>query len=122
MLLNSIPSSINYPYHCSEQLINKFVPLAIVNSLYEKNPKLKEALKKVPLRSTFNLPWEDKDPRRLINLMETPWKRVSEGLTSPLDLIQLTDSEQVEKIKRYVFTELQNRQLSSGGFSWFSGR
>jgi uncharacterized protein YfaS (alpha-2-macroglobulin family) len=121
MLLNSIPSLINYPYHCSEQLINKFVPLAIVNSLYEKNPKLKEALKKVPLRSTFNLPWEDKDPRRLINLMETPWKRVSEGLTSPWDLIQLTDSEQVEKIKRYVFTELQNRQLSSGGFSWFSG-
>ncbi len=121
MLLNSIPSLINYPYQCSEQLINKFVPLAIVNSFYEKNPRLKEALKKVPLRSTINLPWEDKDPRRLISLMETPWKQVSEGLTSPWDLIQLTDSEKVEKIKRYVFAELQNRQISSGGFSWFSG-
>lgn len=121
MLLNSIPSLINYPYNCSEQLINKFVPLAIVNSLYDKNPKLKEALKKVPLRTTINLPWEDKDPRRLISLMETPWKQTSEGFTSAWDLIQLTDAEQVEKIKRYVFAELQNRQLSSGGFSWFSG-
>lgn len=121
MLLNSIPALINYPYNCSEQLINKFVPLAILNSLYDKNPKLKAALKKVPPRTTLNLPWEDNDPRRLISLMETPWKQVSEGLTSPHDLIQLLDEEQVAKIKRYVFTELQNRQLSSGGFPWFSG-
>lgn len=121
MLLNSIPGLINYPYSCSEQLINKFVPLAILNSLYDKNPKLKAALKKVPPRTTLNLPWEDNDPRRLISLMETPWKQISEGLTTPYELIQLLDAEQVEKIKRYVFTELQNRQLSSGGFPWFAG-
>jgi uncharacterized protein YfaS (alpha-2-macroglobulin family) len=72
MLLNSIPSLINYPYNCSEQLINKYVPLAIISSMYQKNPKLqeavKEAFKKKGPRSTITLPWEEKDPRRLMEL------------------------------------------------------
>lgn len=121
LLLNSLPSLINYPHGCSEQLINKYVPLAILTSLYQKNPKLKEALAKVPTRKTINLPWEDNDPRRMISLMETPWKQISEGLQSPYELISLLDAQQVEKIKSYIFEELQRRQLPSGGFSWFSG-
>jgi uncharacterized protein YfaS (alpha-2-macroglobulin family) len=121
MLLNSMPGLINYPYSCSEQLINKYVPLAILTSLYDKNPKLKEALKKVPERTTINLPWEQNDPRRLISLMETPWLQISEGLKSSYDLIQLMDADKIAKIKNYVFSELSSRQLPSGGFTWFSG-
>lgn len=121
MLLNSMPALINYPYSCSEQLINKYVPLAILTSLYDKNPKLKAALRKVPEKKTINLPWEQNDPRRLIRLMETPWLQISEGLRSSYDLIQLMDADNVAKIKNYVFAELSSRQLPSGGFAWFSG-
>ncbi len=125
MLLNSIPSLVNYPYSCSEQLINKYVPLAIVSSLYNKNPKLKdavtEAFKKTGNRKTITLPWEEKDPRRMMELTETPWIELSKGMTSSYDLISFLDTATIDKIKTEVFRDLKTRQTSSGGFSWFPG-
>lgn len=125
MLLNSVPSLINYPYNCSEQLIHKYVPLAILHSLYLKNPKLQDAVKaafkKTGTRKTVTLPWEDKDPRRLIELTETPWIVNSKGMTSPYDLISYLDTYTIERVKSEVFKELKSRQTGTGGFSWFSG-
>lgn len=125
LLLNSVPSLINYPYNCSEQLINKYVPLAIINSIYQKNPQLqqamKEAFKKTGNRKTVTLPWEEKDPRRLMELTETPWIVNSKGMTSPYELISFLDADTIERVKTEVFKELKTRQNASGGFSWFSG-
>tara|TARA_B110001454_G_scaffold219203_1_gene252166 strand:+ start:92165 stop:98101 length:5937 start_codon:yes stop_codon:yes gene_type:complete len=125
MLLNSVPSLINYPYSCSEQLINKYVPLAIINSMYQKNPQLQDAVKKAlaktGTRKTVTLPWEEKDPRRLMELTETPWIANSKGMTSPYELISYLDAKTIEKLKEEIFKDLKSRQLPSGGFSWFSG-
>jgi uncharacterized protein YfaS (alpha-2-macroglobulin family) len=125
MLLNSVPSLINYPYSCSEQLINKYVPLAIINSMYQKNPQLqtavKKALEKTGKRKTVTLPWEEKDPRRLMELTETPWIANSKGMTSPYELISYLDASTISKLKEEIFRDLKTRQLPSGGFSWFSG-
>lgn len=125
MLLNSVPSLINYPYSCSEQLINKYVPLAIINSMYQKNPQLQDAVKKAleknGKRKTVTLPWEEKDPRRLMELTETPWIVNSKGMTSPYELISYLDASTISKLKEEIFKDLKTRQLPSGGFSWFSG-
>ncbi len=125
MLLNSVPSLVNYPYSCSEQLINKYVPLAIINSMYQQNPKLKDAVtaafKKAGTRKTVTLPWEEKDPRRLMELTETPWIANSKGMTSSYELISYLDSATISKLKDEIFKDLKSRQLPSGGFSWFSG-
>lgn len=125
MLLNSVPSLVNYPYSCSEQLINKYVPLAILNSMYQQNPKLKDAVgkafKNTGTRKTVTLPWEEKDPRRLMELTETPWIANSKGMTSPYELISYLDSATIAKLKVEIFKDLKTRQLPSGGFSWFSG-
>ncbi|NUM59503.1 MAG: hypothetical protein HUU56_12770 [Bdellovibrionaceae bacterium] len=121
MLLNSIPSLINYPYYGTDQLVNKFVPLAILNSLYIQNPQLKKYLATVPEKNKVTLPWEDSDPRRLIRLTESPWKLISEGIESSESLISLLDEKNIDKIRKHVLTELESRQLASGGFSWFPG-
>lgn len=125
MLLNSVPSLVNYPYSCSEQLINKYVPLAIINSMYQQNPKLKEAVtaafKKAGNRKTVTLPWEEKDPRRLMELTETPWIENAKGMTSAFELISYLDSTTISKLREEIFKDLKSRQHSSGGFSWFAG-
>lgn len=125
LLLNSVPSLVNYPYSCSEQLINKYVPLAIINSLYQNDPQLKnavtQALAKTGNRKTVTLPWEEKDPRRLMELTETPWIANSKGMTSPYELISYMNADTIAKLKDEIFRDLKSRQLLSGGFSWFSG-
>ena len=102
-------------------LVNRYVPLALMNSLFNKYPKLKEALKKIPERSTILPPWEQKDPRRLIELVETPWLGRAEGEKSIWPLLNLMNAQVVSKMKESVFIDLLQRQTDNGAFTWLPG-
>jgi hypothetical protein len=51
-VLNSLPLLVRDPLICVEQYLNRYVPLAIVNSFYRKHPKMAAAVKKIPKRET----------------------------------------------------------------------
>ncbi|GAH72796.1 unnamed protein product, partial [marine sediment metagenome] len=72
-ILNTIPFLVEYPYACVEQILNRYVPLSIINEVYKKYPAIQKAVSKIPDRKTPTPPWEKDDPSRLITLMETPW-------------------------------------------------
>ncbi|MBN2143670.1 MAG: hypothetical protein JW774_03505 [Candidatus Aureabacteria bacterium] len=120
-LLNAIPFLVQYPHECVEQLLNKYVPLSVMNQIYQTYPNLKNAVSKIPRRSTPSPQWEKEDPNRLIALMETPWIYESEGRPSVFPVIDLLNPEVVEKQKQINLDKLRSAQLSSGAFPWWPG-
>lgn len=120
-VLNALPFLVDYPHECVEQTLNKFVPLAITNAIYEKYPEVKAAVHKLPKREGRTAPWEKEDPKRLVKLMETPWLWESEGRKYCWPVIDMFDPETVAKLTEQKLDKLQRFQLSSGGFPWFDG-
>lgn len=120
-VLNSLPFLVRYPYECTEQLMNRYVPLAIVNGFYGKYPQLRAAAAKVPRRDTLTPAWERDNPVRLMALMETPWERESKGRRSPLPAIDMLDPKVVAAERDDALGKLRSYQNADGSFPWFPG-
>jgi len=121
IVLNSLPSLVHYPYECTEQLLDRYVPLAIVNAFYRKYPALAAAAKKIPKRTTITPAWDRSDPRRLTRLMESPWEEASKGRKSGWPIIDMFDPKTVEAELADSLGKLKSYQLSDGSFPWFPG-
>ena len=120
-ILNTMPFLVQYPYNCVEQILNKYVPLSIVNEIYKKYPALRKAVSKIPRRKTVTPAWEKDDPRRLLSLMETPWLWQSEGRPACSPTIDLLDPGVVQRQKERNLAKLKAAQLSNGAFPWWPG-
>lgn len=120
-ILNTIPFLIEYPYECVEQILNKYVPLSIMNVIYKKYPAIQKAVAKIPDRKTPTPPWEKDAPQRLLTLMETPWVWQSEGRPTIWPIIDMLDPEIVEAQKETTFNRLKSAQLANGAFPWWPG-
>ncbi len=120
-VLNSLPFLVHYPYECTEQLLNRYVPLAITNSFYDKYPRLREAAAKLPRRTTLTPEWDRDDPARLMALMETPWETESRGRKAYWPVTDMLDPAKVSAEKSEAFEKLKSYQLSDGSFPWFPG-
>jgi uncharacterized protein YfaS (alpha-2-macroglobulin family) len=120
-ILNTIPFLVEYPYGCVEQILNRYVPLSIVNEIYDDYPGIREAVADIPKRKTTVPPWESDDPRRLMTLMETPWVWEAEGRAARWPIIDLLDPEIVGTQKEANLEKLREAQLSCGGFPWWPG-
>ncbi|MCM2267284.1 MAG: MG2 domain-containing protein [Elusimicrobiales bacterium] len=120
-VLNSLPFLVTYPYECTEQLLNRYVPLAITNAFYRKYPELAAAAGKVPKRSTITPEWERDNPVRLMSLMETPWERESRGRQAYWPVTDMLDPGTVAAEKEDSLTKLKAYQSPDGSFPWFPG-
>ncbi|MFA5137833.1 MAG: alpha-2-macroglobulin family protein [Elusimicrobiota bacterium] len=120
-VLNSLPFLVQYPYECVEQTLNRYVPLAIVHAIYRKHPAIAAAAAKIPKRDTITPAWDREDPKRLTQLMESPWVEASKGRKSYWPVIDLFDTKVVAGQKEDAFKKLAAAQLPSGGFPWFPG-
>ncbi|MEE8424327.1 MAG: alpha-2-macroglobulin family protein, partial [Elusimicrobiota bacterium] len=121
IVMNSLPFLVHYPYECVEQTLNRYVPLAIVQAVYKKYPSIARAAKKIPKRTTITPAWEKDDPKRLTQLMESPWLQASKGRKSYRPIIDMFDEKVVAAQKKAAFEKLKAAQLSNGGFPWFPG-
>ncbi|KAF0126092.1 MAG: Large extracellular alpha-helical protein [Elusimicrobia bacterium] len=120
-VLNSLPYLVRYPHECTEQLLNRYVPLSIVNAVYSKHPALAAAAAKLPKRSALTPAWERDNPLRLISLLETPWEEASKGRASSLPAIDTLDPRLVEAERKAALEKLGSYQLADGSFPWFPG-
>ncbi len=120
-VLNSLPFLVHYPYECTEQLLNRYVPLAITNSFYRKYPQLRASVAKIPKRDTLTPAWERDNPVRLMSLMESPWEQESQGRKSYWPVVDMLDPKVVAAEKEDAFYKLKAYQNSDGSFPWFPG-
>ena len=120
-VLNSIPFLVHYPYECVEQTLNRYVPLAVVHAVYKSYPALAKAAAKIPKRKTLTPAWEGDDPKRMTELVETPWLVHSRGVESVWPVVNMLDPVMVSMEKDDALKKLQESQLGDGGFPWFAG-
>ena len=122
--LSSLPYLIDYPYECTEQTLNRFVSTGILTSLFESYPAVgKMAAQLAEDRDTQLEPWRNDDANRKMLLEESPWLAVSRGGQSDSDheLLKVLDPKIAEEHRRLSLAKLEQFQLPSGAFPWWSG-
>ncbi len=121
-VLQALPYLVNYPYECTEQVLNHFISTGIVSSLYKKYPAIEKMTREFSKRQTQYEAWETMDPNQKMHLEETPWLEMARGGKETGDgLINVLDPQRAEAEKKSALAKLQKSQTSLGAFPWFPG-
>lgn len=122
-VLSSLPYLVNYPYQCTEQMMNSFVSSGIVSSVFSEFPEVGKMAKDLSKRKTQLEKWDDNDPNRKIALEEAPWLSLARGgLTNEdAELASILHPDIAKNTRDKYLRLLREAQTSSGGFPWFSG-
>ncbi|MFQ3651257.1 MAG: alpha-2-macroglobulin family protein, partial [Gemmataceae bacterium] len=105
-MVDALPYLIEYPYGCTEQTLNRFLPSLITQKVL-MNMKLDlEDIKKK--RTNLNAAELGDTKERA-----KQWKRY--------DREPVFDREELNRVVRAGLTALTNMQCSDGGWGWFSG-
>jgi uncharacterized protein YfaS (alpha-2-macroglobulin family) len=105
-MVDALPYLVDYPYGCTEQTLNRFLPTVITQKvLINMGLDLKEIQKK---RTNLNAQEIGDDQERA-----KQWKR--------LDRNPVFDEDEVRRMVKEGVARLTEMQLSDGGWGWFSG-
>ena len=105
-LVDALPYLVDYPYGCTEQTLNRFLPTVITQKiLLEMNLDLKAIEEK---RANLNAQEIGDDRERAKG-----WKR--------FDRNPVFDEAEVLRMVKEGLKRLTEMQLSDGGWGWFSG-
>ncbi len=118
-MVDALPYLVSYPYGCTEQTLNRFIPTVITQKiLIDMGIDLADVQKK---RTNLNAQEIGDDKERA-----KQWKR---GAYTQLDkdgkpiwnANPVFDHARVQDMVKTGVTRLTNMQLSDGGWGWFSG-
>jgi uncharacterized protein YfaS (alpha-2-macroglobulin family) len=105
-MVDALPYLIDYPYGCTEQTLNRFLPAAITQkTLLDMKLDLKSIQQK---RTNLNAQEIGDATKRAEG-----WKRYKAN--------PVFDEAELTKIVKAGVNRLQEMQLSDGGWGWFSG-
>ena len=105
-MVDALPYLVDYPYGCTEQTLNRFLPAVITQqTLRQMGVDLEDIRKK---RTNLN-PQELGDPAD----RAAGWQRWK---TNPV-----FDAAELDKVVKAGVNRLSEMQLSDGGWGWFSG-
>lgn len=105
-MVDALPYLVEYPYGCTEQTLNRFIPTVITQNILKRmNLDLKAIRDK---RANLNAQ-EIGDPQKRAE----GWKR--------FDRNPVFDEAEVENMVKAGLRDLAGMQCSDGGWGWFSG-
>lgn len=105
-MVDALPYLVDYPYGCTEQTLNRFLPTVITQKiLLDMKLDLKEIQKH---QVNLNSQEIGNDKERIAQ-----WKRAK--------INPVFDIDEVKNIANAGVQALANMQLSDGGWGWFSG-
>lgn len=105
-MVDALPYLVEYPYGCTEQTLNRFLPTVVTHSILRRmNLNLKDIQEK---RTNLNAQELGDDKERAAS-----WKRY---VRNPV-----FDADEVTRMTTDGLQALTSMQLSDGGWGWFSG-
>ena len=105
-MVNALPYLVDYPYGCTEQTLNRFLPTVITQKvLLDMHLNLEQIRKK---QTNLNAQEIGEDAERA-----KQWKRYGRN--------PVFDEAEVRKMVKDGVERLTEMQLSDGGWGWFSG-
>ena len=120
--LRALPYLIDYPYECTEQILNRFVSTGIVSSLFSEYPAVAKMAAEMARRETPLETWDSADPNRKMALEETPWLAAARGGESGgVALSRVLDPRVAKAEREASLLKLRKAQTESGGFPWWPG-
>jgi alpha-2-macroglobulin len=105
-MVDALPYLASYPYGCTEQTLNRFLPTVITQRILQRMGLDLQAIKQK--RTNLNAQ-QIGDPAE----RAAQWKR--------FDHNPVFDEAEVARMVRHGVAELTAMQLSDGGWGWFSG-
>ena len=121
-VLNALPYLVHYPYECTEQTLNRFVPTAIVSALFRDYPAVAKMAQEMSKRDTRLETFDSFDPNRKMALEETPWLETARGGKDPGgEVIRILDPRIAQAERDSALSKLLKAQTSSGWFPWWPG-
>ena len=121
-VLNALPYLVHYPYECTEQTLNRFVPTAIVSALFRDYPAVARMAQELSRRETRLETWDAFDPNRKMALEETPWLAEARGgREAGEELARVLDPRVARAERDSALAKLVKAQTASGGFPWWPG-
>jgi uncharacterized protein YfaS (alpha-2-macroglobulin family) len=106
-MIDALPYLVDYPYGCTEQTLNRFLPTVITQRVLQG---MKLDLKEIEKHQTNLNSQEIGDDRLRIK----GWQRASKR--NPV-----FDEAEVKRMSEAGVRALQGMQISDGGWGWFSG-
>lgn len=120
-VLNAMPLLTYDSYNTVTGLLNSYLPLAILNGLYNKYPDFKAAADALPVRKTSLPAWDTNQEMLMTELSASPWYTLSKGYQQEAKTINLFDPALVQKQRTRVIEKLKDYQNEDGGFTWVKG-
>jgi hypothetical protein len=113
-MVDALPYLVDYPYGCTEQTLNRFVPTVVTQRvLLNMGLDLKDIQAK---RTNLNAQEIGDDRKRAHD-----WKRNNPPNPGAAERNPVFDIDVVKDMTRTGVTRLANMQLTDGGWGWFSG-
>jgi uncharacterized protein YfaS (alpha-2-macroglobulin family) len=113
-MIDALPYMVDYPYGCTEQTLNRFLPTVITQRLLQS---MKLDLKEIQKHKTnLNSQELGNDKDRI----KKGWELARQG-GNRSNINPVFDVDEVNSMTNAGIQALQNMQLSDGGWGWFSG-
>jgi len=112
-MVDALPYLVDYPYGCTEQTLNRFLPTVITQNILKRmNLDLKAIQAK---RTNLNAQELGDGAKRAED-----WARLTKGWHHEAKN-PVFDEAEVERMVKVGVKDLTEMQLSDGGWGWFSG-
>ena len=105
-MVDALPYLVEYPYGCTEQTLNRFVPTVVTQKILLD---LGLDLKKI------------QEKRTNLNAQEIGDDKARAGQWKRFDRNPVFDQDEVKRMVKDGVQRLTEMQLSDGGWGWFSG-
>ncbi len=105
-MVDALPYLVDYPYGCTEQTLNRFVPTVITQRILQKMNLDLDAIR---------------EKRTNLNAQEIGDDKERAGRWKKYDRNPVFDAEEVTAMVKDGVQKLTSMQLSDGGWGWFSG-
>ncbi len=106
-MVDALPYLLDYPYGCTEQTLNRFLPAVVTQNIL-RNMGLN--LEEIQQKKTNLNAQEIGDAKKRAE----QWKRFKNN--------PVYDTDEMQQIVKVGLKRLASMQLSDGGWGWFSGR
>lgn len=117
-MVDALPYLLEYPYGCTEQTLNRFVPAVITQKILLDMGLDLQAIKEKQTNLNAQEIGDDK-ARAAQWQKERNWTHDADGNRIPFNPV--FDQDEMQRIVKKGVQRLTNMQLSDGGWGWFSG-
>jgi uncharacterized protein YfaS (alpha-2-macroglobulin family) len=122
LAIKSLPYLIQFPYECAEQTFSKYYANALAYQILNDNPEIEDVFLSWKENASFDSPLEKNELLKSILISETPWVQdLKSDKENKANLANLFDKEKLKEQELQTISKLNELQLPSGAFPWFSG-